>query len=112
MDEIFQKSYVDPAMQTYQQQVLPSIQQRFVDANAGASSALNQALSQSASDLSTALGAQYGQFFEGQQNKQLQAMSQFLPLLTGQTFQPVFQQKQGLGGPLLDAISKIGAGFI
>lgn len=109
MDEVFQKSYVDPAMQTFEQQIVPGIQQRFTDANAASSSALNQALAQSAGDLSTALGSQYGQFFQNQQQQQLQALSQFLPLLSGQTFSPLIQQQQGILGPLIQAGGQIGA---
>lgn len=112
MDDVFQKAYVDPAMKTYEQQVLPSIQQRFVDANAGASSALNQALAQSAGDLSTALGSQYGQLFQNQQQQQLQALNQFLPLMTGQTFSPMIQQQQGILGPLIQAGGQMGAAYM
>ena len=99
-------------MQALQQKILPGIQQRFSDLNAGSSSALNQALAQSATDLSTSLGSQYGQFLQGQQGRQLQALSQFLPMLTQQTFQPQFQQNQGILGPLLQAGGQIGAAFI
>ena len=110
--DVFQQTYVDPAMQALQQKILPGIQQRFSDLNAGSSSALNQALAQSATDLSTSLGSQYGQFLQGQQGRQLQALSQFLPMLTQQTFQPQFQQNQGILGPLLQAGGQIGAAFI
>ena len=109
MDSVFQKAYVDPAMQTFEQQVVPGIQQRFADANASSSSALNQALAQSAGDLSTALGSQYGQFFQNQQGMQQNAINQFLPLLTGQTFSPLIQQQQGILGPLVQAGGQIGA---
>jgi hypothetical protein len=112
MQNIFQKTYVDPAMQAYQRNILPSIQQRFVDLDAGSSSALNQALAQSATDLSTSIGSQYGQFLQGQQGQQLSALAQFLPLLQQKTFQPQFQQQQGLLGPLLQAAGQIGAAFI
>jgi len=105
-EEMFQQYYVDPAMQSFNQQVMPAIQQRFADANAGSSSALNQALAQSASDLSTSLGSQFGQFMQGQQANQLTAMSQFLPLLTGQTFSPMIQQRQGLAGPLAQGLGQ------
>ncbi len=111
MEETFQRTYVQPAMQTFQEQIVPGIQQRFVDANAGSSSALNQALSQSAGNLSTALGTQYGQFQQGEQQRQLQAINQFLPLVTGGTFTPVMQQQQGLVGPLLQALASLGSGF-
>lgn len=111
LQSTFQQSFVDPAMQTFEQQVVPGIQQRFVDAGAGSSSALNQALAQSAGDLSTSLGAQFGQFQQNQQQLQQNAIGQFLPLLTGQTFSPQFQQQQGLAGPMLSAIGQIGGGW-
>src|SRR5690554_228732 len=112
MDAVFQKSYVDPAMQAYQQKMIPAIQQSFADANAASSSALNQALAQSAGDLSTSLGSQYGQFFQNQQQQQLQALSQYLPLLTGQTFSPMISQQSGILGPLIGAGGQIGAGYM
>jgi hypothetical protein len=110
MEAVFQKSYVDPAMQTYQQQVLPAIQQRFVDSNASSSSALNQALAQSASQLSTNLGSQYGQFYQNQQGRQQNAISQFLPMLTGQNFTPMIQQNPGLLPSLLQGFGSYAAG--
>lgn len=105
---LFQQTYVDPAMKAMQQQVIPGIQERFGEMNAGSSSALNQALAQSATDLSTSLGAQFGQFMQGQQANQLSALSQFLPLLTNQTFSPMIQQRQGILGPLIGAAGQIG----
>lgn len=113
--DVFQQTYVDPAMQAFNTQVVPGIQQRFGDANAGSSSALNQALAQSASDLSTSLGSQFGQFMQSQQANQLTAMSQFLPLLTGQTFSPLIQERAGLAGPLVSGVGQglgMGAGYM
>lgn len=107
--ELFQQSYIDPAMQAMQTQILPQIQQRFTDANAGSSSALNQALSQSATDLSTALGSQFGQFMQGQQQNQLNALGMFGNMANQQTFSPLIQQQQGLAGPLIGAAGKAGA---
>lgn len=112
LQDIFQQSYVQPALMALEQQIAPAIQQRFVDANAGSSSALNQALAQSARDLSTALGSQYGQFVQNQSTQQLQALGVFAPLLTGQTSAPIAQQKQGLLGPLLQAGGALGAGWL
>lgn len=111
LQDMFQQAYVDPAMKAYQESILPSIQQRFVDANASSSSALNQALAQSASDLSTSLGLGYGQLFQNAQTQQLQGLNQFLPLLTNQTFSPLIQQQQGILGPLVQAGGAIGAGL-
>jgi len=107
LQDIFQKSYVDPAKQAFEQQIVPSIQQSFGDANAGSSSALNQALAKSASELSTSLGSQYGQLAEAGQNRQLQAISQFLPLLSQQTFSPLIKQKQGIVPGTVNAITAL-----
>lgn len=103
MQDQFQQMFVDPAMLTYEQQVLPAIQQRFVDAGAGSSSALNQALGQSAADLSTMLGSQMGQFAQGQQQNALQALGLGTQAAGQRTFDPIIQQKQGLAGPLIGA---------
>jgi len=101
--DLFQQAFIDPAMQTYEQQVLPGIQQRFVDANAGSSSALNQALGQSAADLSTMLGGQMGQFFQQQQGNTLSALGLGNQALGQRSFDPIIQQRQGLAGPLIGA---------
>lgn len=108
----FQQSYVDPALQALQQQILPAIQQRFVDVGAGSSSALNQALARAASDVSTQLGSQFGQYSVGQQQLQQNALSQFLPLLGKQTTQPQFQQTQGILGPLIGTSGQLGAAYL
>lgn len=112
LQSIFEKTYEKPAQQNLQRNIIPEILQQYGDVNAGSSSALNQALSQSATDLSTQLGQQYGNFVQNQQQQQLQALGQFLPLLTGQTFSPVFEQKQGLAGPLLQLLGSLGGGAI
>ena len=104
--EVFQQTYVEPAMQALNQQIAPAIQQRFADANASSSSALNQALAQAASQMSTNIGSQYGQFLQGQQGMGLSAL---LPLITNQTFTPIIQQRQGLASPLIGAAGQIGA---
>lgn len=109
LEATFQKTYVQPALQAMEQQIAPAIQQRFVDAGAGSSSALNQALSQAASDLSTSMGSQFGQFQQNQQMQNLQALQGFAPLLTNQSFTPLIQQHQGILGPLIQAGGQIGA---
>jgi hypothetical protein len=109
-EDVFNKAVVDPAMMQYEQKVLPSIQQKYVDANAGSSSALNQALSQSASDLTTGFGQQYGQFFQNQQANQLGALGALGGLANQQQFQPLINQSGGILGPLIGAAGQIGAG--
>lgn len=110
--DIFQQSVVDPAMMQYQQSVLPAIQQSFGDANAGSSSALNQALAQSASDLTTSLGQQYGQFYQQGQQNQLNALNLLNPLAQQRTFDPMISQSSGILGPLLGLAGQLaGAGI-
>ena len=67
--DLFQQAYVDPAMMAYERNVMPAIQQRFVDADAGSSSALNQALAQSAADISTMIGQSAGDFYNRYQDR-------------------------------------------
>lgn len=107
--DVFNKAVVDPTMKQYNQQVVPAIQQRFVDANAGASSALNQALGKSAEDLGTMLGSQYLNFFNQQQANTLSALSGLGGLAGQQTFTPLVSQNQGILGPLIQAGGNIGA---
>ena len=99
-------------MLTYERSVLPGIQQRFGDANAGSSSALNQALGQSAADVSTMIGSQAGQFFQGQQGNQLNAMQILNQLLGQRSFDPIIQQRQGLLGPAIGAAGQAAGGYL
>ena len=112
LQDVFQKSYVDPAMMTFQRNIVPGIQERFEGANASSSSALTQALSQSASDLSTSLGSQFGQLKQQEDMKSLRALGLLQPYVTGQTFSPMIQQRQGILGSMLGAAGNIGAGIL
>jgi len=112
--DLFQKSFVDPAMRVYDQQVVPGIQERFGNANAGSSSALNQALASSASDLSTALGSQMGNFYQQQQQNQLTALGQLGGMSGQKILDPIIQQGYnptgdmiGAGGDILGALIKV-----
>ena len=97
-------------MKQFNEQVLPSIQQRFVDSNAGSSSALNQALARSAEGLGSGLGQEYGRFFQNQNDNQFKSLSGLGGLATQQQFQPMVGQSQGLLGSLLSALGQVGAG--
>lgn len=108
--ELFQQTYVEPAQRALERQIIPSIQQSFVDVGAGSSSALNQALAEAATDVTSRLGTQMGQFMQGQQQLQLGALGQLGGLAGQRTFQPTMVQQPGALGPLLDAIIR-GAGL-
>jgi hypothetical protein len=112
-EDMFQKGVVDPSMRTYQQQILPSIQERFVDANAGSSSALNQALTQSAGDLSNLLAGQRINLQQSMAGQQLGGLQQLLGLIGQRSFDPIVQGPQrGLIHDVIGAAAKVGAGAI
>lgn len=112
--DAFKAGVVDPMMQQYNQQVLPSLQQRFVDANAGSSSALNQALSQSANDLTTQMGSMYLPFMQGQQQLKMQGaqglQGQVMPWMQNQQ-QTQMQAAQGSAGLTNPYMSMYGTQF-
>lgn len=115
--DFYQKGLVNPSIQTYQEQILPSIQERFIDANAGSSSALNQALAKSATDLNSGLSGQLaGLLYQGQQQSsqnQLGALNQILSLLGQRTYEPIVQGPQtGLLKDVIGGGAQLGAAFL
>jgi len=103
--EMFQKSFVDPAQQTMQRQIIPGIKEQFLGMDESGSSALNQALSQSATDLSGMLGSQLMNQYNLGQARGLQAAGQ-------QQFSPMIHQQQGILGDIIKALGGIGGGLI
>jgi hypothetical protein len=112
-EEEFQKGVVDPTMKTFQQQILPAIDQRFNDANAGSSSALNQALTGSANDLSNILAGQRINLQQSMGQQQLGALGQIMGLLNSRQFDPIVQGPSGgLLKDLLGAGASLGSAAI
>jgi len=112
-ENLFQQGVVDPAMKQYEQNTLPSIQQRFGDANAGSSSALNQALSSSAGDLSNTLAGQRLTMQQNASQNQLGLLQQLMQMLGQKSMDPIVQgPKEGLTKPLIQAGGQIGAAAI
>lgn len=107
--DLFQKSFIDPAQQALQRQIIPGIKEQFLGVDESGSGSLNRALAQSATDVATGLGSQYMNFFNQQQGNRLNALG-LLGNLTGQrTFEPHIQQTQGILGPLISALGQMGA---
>lgn len=112
-EDLFQKSVVEPSMKQYENQVLPTIQQRFGDANAGSSSALNQALSQSATDLQSALAGQRLNLQQNSSQNNLNVLAQLLQAAGTRQFDPIVQgPKQGLLPDIIKGGSTIAAAGI
>lgn len=100
-------------MKQYGEQILPSIAQRFEDANAGSSSALNQTLARSATDLQSALSGKRLELQQGAQNNQLQVLQQLLGLTGTRQYDPIVQgPKNGLLSDLMRAGSSFGSSYI
>lgn len=106
--DFYQKSFIDPAQQTLQRQIIPGLKENFLGLDESGSSALNRALAQSATDLSTSLGSGIlGQYNQYQANR-LSALSGLGGLAGSQTFQPLINQQQGILGPLIGAAGTLG----
>lgn len=106
---LFQQSFVDPAMKAYEQNFMPAIQQRMIGANAGSSSALNQALASSAADISTNIGSQAGQFYQQSQQNQLSALQGLGGLAGTRIVDPIIEKGYDPTGALIGAGGEIGA---
>lgn len=91
---LFQKAFIDPAMMTYNQEILPAIRESAVSQNAGSSGSLNQALAASAQDLATGLGTQMGQFFQEQQGNQKDIMGILAQMLGMKPYENIASQNK------------------
>lgn len=106
--DFYQKSFIDPAQQVLQRQIIPGLKENFLGLDESGSSALNRALAQSATDVSTSLGQGIlGQYNQYQANR-LSALSGLGGLAGSQTFQPLISQQQGILGPLIGAAGTVG----
>jgi len=102
--KMFQTSFVEPAQQMLQRQIIPGLKEAYLGEEQG-SSALNQALAQSATDLSTSLGSQLMNQWNMAQGRGLQAAGTRM-------FEPMIQEQQGILGPILSMLGSIGGGFL
>lgn len=117
--EQYQQQFVNPAMQTFTQDIIPAIQQKYANVGATRSSALNQSLAQAGENLGTQLSSQLAGLLDAAKQRQLAAapalaqvssmpFSQALSLLSpamAQSQTPIISQgKQGILGSALGAI--------
>ena len=110
--QMFQQSFVDPAQQMMQRQIIPGIKEQFMGLDETGSSALNQALSQSATDLSTALGSQLMNQYNLGQNRQMQGYGLMGQLAGQRTYSPMIHEQEGILGNIIDAIGRLGGGYL
>lgn len=104
---MFQKSFVDPALQVYQRQLIPALKESFLGMDESGSSSLNRALAQGASDVSTGLGQQQMNFFQQQQAAKQGALGQLGGLAGQRTFEPSEEHTQGILGDIIKALGPV-----
>ena len=104
-NDMFQKSFVDPSIQNLQRQIIPTIKENFMGLDSAGSSALNQALAQSATDIATNLGSQ-------QMNQYNQQIGQGLQGLGVKQFKPLIAESDGLLKQLVQILASAGGGYL
>jgi hypothetical protein len=116
-EEVFQKYYVDPAKQRFQNQIAPAIQQKYIATGQHRGSGLEGALARAGVDMDELLNQQYMAYQQDTLNRRQNAMSQILGAESGPMPQNIQQPqqnysssnavKQGLSGYLgSDSFSK------
>jgi hypothetical protein len=87
--QYWQQGVVDPAMQLWERDILPAVQERFISNNAGSSGAANRAIARSGEELTTNLSGQLANLlYSGQQShlgRQVDASNTLMNQLTGIT---------------------------
>jgi hypothetical protein len=104
----FQKSFVEPAQQQLNRQIIPGIKENFLGQDESGSGSLNRALAQSATDVSTNLGQQYMNQYNLMNQNKLQALGGMSGLSGQRQFEPMISQNQGLLGSILSMLGSIG----
>jgi len=126
LESRYQTQFVEPSLATFRQQIIPGIEERFSEAGATRSSALNQALAAAARDLATNLSSQRAGLLSEQEARRQQAINQALqygaagPQTEMQLAQlglqpyrtPIVQPgQQGLLQSLIPGMANIGAAY-
>jgi len=84
MDEdAFQKSYVDPAMALFQNQIAPQIQQQYINSGLQRGSGMEAQLTRAGVDLEQMLNQQYYQMQQDAMNRQMSALQNILGMGPG-----------------------------
>lgn len=115
-NSFYHKSFVKPAQEMLQRQIIPQIKENFLGLDESASGALNRALAQSASDVSTQIGQGILNQYNVHSQNQLGALSSLNALLGRHSIMPMVHSRPsllsallgGLGAPLGGLLSLLG----
>lgn len=105
-EESFQSSFVDPALNQFQNRIAPAIQQKFIGSGFARGSSLENALTRAGADVQGSLDTKRAELINAALNRQLQG-SQIA--LGARPFG--IQQDPGSTGLLPEIAGGIGAGF-
>jgi hypothetical protein len=94
-EEAFQKSYVDPAMSRFKNQIAPQIQQSFIAGGNQGDSALEDALTRAGVDLNEMLNSQQMNFMQQGDANKMSAFNSILGGAGGVAPQQSFSDKAG-----------------
>lgn len=99
-EEAFQKSFVEPAQQRFQNQIAPQIQQQYIASGQQRGTGLDDTLTRAGVDLNSMLNQQYYQFQQDALNRQQNTIGQVLGAGAGAPAQQSALQNfgQGVGG--------------
>lgn len=100
-EEAFQKSYVDPTMQIFRDQVAPQIQQQYIASGQQRGTGLEDTLSRAGVSMQQMLNQQYMNFLEKGKDRQFD----FLKGYSGRQFSPQQRQRNPLTGGFFDYLS-------
>lgn len=102
MDEnAFQKSYVDPAKATFQNQIAPQIQQSYIASGLQRGTGLDDSLTRAGVDLDQMLNAAYMDYMNNVQDRRSNALTQILGTdVGGQNMSSSNRWNQAIGGYL------------
>lgn len=91
----FQRSFVDPAMSRFKNQIAPGIQQMYGASGMSRGTAMDDALLRAGVDLNQQINQQYLPFIQGGQNNAMQALMGILGQSAGAPQQPSMMQNLG-----------------
>lgn len=82
-EEAFERSFVQPSLSRFENQIAPAIQQQFIQSGLQRSSGLDNALTQAGVDMNQMLNQQYLNYLNSAQGRQQNALSSILGMGPG-----------------------------
>lgn len=112
-DELFQKYYVEPAKARFENEIAPSIQQKYIATGQQRGSGLQGALSRAGIDMDQLLNQDYMRYQQDAMNRRTNAINSILGMGSGPTPQNIPQpQSNQIDYSTMNAIKQGAAGYL